>query len=224
MTQHFTGYPIGALALLATIGSGDRDHFRAHRDEYTAHLLDPTRALVRDLAEPLQEVSPGITAVPAVNGSISPINNDARFHAVPPYKDYLLLRFWEGEDKANSPTVFVRISPDGIGFGAGWRFAGGDVQRYRRAVAGPAGAELVAIVADLTSRTRGEIIGDELKRVPTGYDSDGPAADLLRRRQLGVTWTEPVPKSIHTARFVPWCARRITPATDLFRWLRDNVG
>ena len=223
MTQHFTGYPTEAMPLLAEIGSGDRDRFRALRDEYNTQILDPTRDLVRDLAGPLQQISPGINAVPAVNGSISPINNDARFHAVPPYKDYVLLRFWEGEDKANSPMLFLRIAPDGIGFGAGWRFAGNDVERYRRAVTGPAGDGLAEILAGLTGRVHGEVIGDQLKRVPAGHASDHRHAALLRRKQLGVTWTEHEPKSFHTARFGPWCARRLTIAGDLHRWLRDNV-
>lgn len=223
MTQHFTGYPPEAIPLLSEIGGADRDRFRALREGYRTQILDPTRGFVRDLAGPLQQISPGINAVPSVNGSISPINNDARFHSVPPYKDYVLLRFWEGADKVNSPMLFLRIAPDGIGFGAGWRFAGSDVERYRRAVAGPAGDSLARLLARLTERVQGEVVGDELKRVPSGHDGDHPHAALLRRKQLGVTWTENLPRSFHTARFTAWCARRLGAAGDLYCWLRDNV-
>ncbi len=223
-SSSFTGFPPDALDLLARIGHNDRDWFTQHKQLYTADILEPTRALVADLAPELHDaVSPALQVVPKVNGSISPITNDARFHAVPPYKDYVLLRFWEGRDKASSSMLFMRISASGIGFGAGWRFAGSDVQRYRDAVAGPAGAELVNELATVRRTTGAAIIGDELKRVPAGYDPDHERADLLRRKQLGVTWQEPVPRSVTSARFVPWCSRRLVQAAGVHCWLRDHV-
>ena len=220
----FIGYPASALPLLDQIGSNDRDYFLAHKDQYTAEILDPTRGLVSALAPELHEsVSDTLQAIPKVNGSISPITNDARFHAVPPYKDYLLLRFWEGPDKGNSATLFLRISSEGIGFGAGWRFAGSDVRRYREAVAGPAGAALEAELAEVLRHPGAHLIGDELKRVPAPFDPDHPRADLLRFKQLGVTWQEPVPKALTSARFVPWCARRLARTAGVHQWLRDQV-
>ena len=172
----FTGYPDGALELLASIGAHDREWFTAHKTQYHEQLLEPTKALVADLAPELHAgVSPGLQVVAKVNGSIAPITNDARFHAVPPYKDYVLLRFWEGPDKANSSMLFLRLSATGVGFGAGWRFAGSDVKRYRDAVAAAPGADLVAELEPLLRKPGAEIIGDELKRVPPGYDAENPA-------------------------------------------------
>ena len=124
----FHGYPATALPLLEQIGANDRDFFLANKQQFTDEVLEPTRALIDALAPELhRDVSDSLQVVPKVNGSISPITNDVRFHPVPPYKDYLLLRFWEGPDKASSATVFLRLSNTGIGFGAGWRFAGSDV-------------------------------------------------------------------------------------------------
>lgn len=223
MTQ-FTGYPDGALNLLTRIGAGDRDFFAANKDAYTQEILEPTRALVVGLAPILhQGVSEDLQVVDRVNGSISPITNDLRFHSGPPYKDYVLLRFWEGTDKAHSPMLFLRLGADGVGFGAGRRFAGSDLDGYRQAVARPAGAQLADLVAGLVSATGGEVIGPELKRVPAPFASDHPRADLLRRKELGVRWLEPVPRSLTSARFVPWCGRRLERAAGLYRWLRDEV-
>ena len=222
--DQFTGYPPEALSLLDQIGTGDRDFFASHKERYHLEVLEPTRLLVAALAPALHdEVSPDLQVIPKVNGSISPITNDARFHAVPPYKDYVLLRFWEGADKANSPTVFMRLASEGIGFGVGWRFAGSDLARYRAAVAGPFGAQLVAELQALEHQPDAEIIGDELKRVPAPYPPDHERADLLRRKGLGIRWQEPVPKSVTTARFATWCARRLGRTVAVHRWLRDNV-
>ena len=219
----FHGYPATALPLLEQIGANDRNFFLANKQQFTDEVLEPTRALIDALAPELhRDISDSLQVVPKVNGSISPITNDVRFHPVPPYKDYLLLRFWEGPDKASSATVFLRLSSTGIGFGAGWRFAGSDVGRYRQAVAGSQGAALQEALDELT-RAGAHLIGDELKRVPAPYDADHPRSDLLRRKQLGVTWEEAVPKAVTSRRFVPWCARRLARTADVHRWLRDNV-
>lgn len=222
--DQFTGFPSDAFPLLDRIGAGDKEFFAAHKQRYHDEILEPARLLVATVAPALHgDMSPDLQVIPKVNGSISPITNDARFHAVPPYKDYVLLRFWEGPDKASGPTVFLRLAAEGIGFGAGRRFAGSDLTRYRDAVAGAPGVELVAALAPLQRLPGAQIIGDELKRVPAGYPPDHVRGDLLRRRSVGIRWQEPVPRSVTTARFAPWCARRLARTVAVHSWLRDNV-
>jgi uncharacterized protein (TIGR02453 family) len=86
------------------------------------------------------------------------------------------------------PTSYVQFSADGLAAGAGmWHMEPDELARYRAAVAGPAGAELAAIVAGL--ETGGvEIHGHgTLKSAPRGYPPDHPRIGLLRHKGL-TTW------------------------------------
>ncbi len=222
--QHFAGYPDTALDLVAAIGAGDRDFFHAAHDRYREDILEPTRALVRDLAPSLPAISAGLRAVPSVNGSIAPVANDARFHPAAPYKDHVLLRFREEGATVHSPALLLRIGPAGIAFGAAWRPGPGALARYREAVAGPAGAVLSDVMADFLRRPRAALAGDQVRRVPAGFPADHERQDLLRRTRLIAHWQEPVPRAVHSARFVPWCARRLYACGDLYTWLRHQVG
>mgnify|MGYP001281389322 CR=1 FL=1 len=96
----FQGYSPDGLRLLSEIGAHDGAWFDRHRDRYQAEIVVPTKQLVNALGDALaRDLSPDIVAQPRTNGSIAPINNDVRFaRDKPPYKDHVLLRFWEGAD------------------------------------------------------------------------------------------------------------------------------
>lgn len=220
----FTGYPDGALPLLTRLGGVDPAGFALARLRYQAEIALPTKEFVHDLgAELRQRISDGIQAVASVHGSISPITNDLRFHARPPYKDHLVLRFWEGDDKRTAPTLFLRLQQDHVGFGSGISPDGPGLARYRDAVAADSGAELATALRRLQRRRGAELAGQELRRVPAGFDPDGPRADLLRHRWLQIRWQEPTPKAVGSSRFVSWCAARLERSADVHRWLRDHV-
>ncbi len=219
----FTGFPDDTWTLLPRIGSHDRRWLAEHRDTYRESVLEPARVLVAALADPLRAaVSPGLQAVPSVNGSIAPVINDARFATATECKDHVLLRFWEGDDKYSSSTLSLRLSANEIEFAAGRRFDASAIPDYRAAVAGPAGVALAGILAELrTARPALRITEPELRRVPAGYDPEHPRADLLRHRSLRVGWVESRPRCTTGHRFVPWITRRAALLADLHGWLRD---
>ena len=65
-----------------------------------------------ELGELPRSHSPDIEAQPKNNGSTAPINNDLGFSPdASPYKDHIMLRFWEGTPKKTAPMLMVRISP-----------------------------------------------------------------------------------------------------------------
>lgn len=227
VAPEFRGYPAGALSLLADLGTRDRAWLAEHRTEYRSLLTDPTKALVVGLGALLQRsVSPALQAVPRVNGSIAPVANDRRFagaRSLPPYRDSLLLRFWEGDDKPTAATLSVRVTPQVVEFAASRSFPGPLLPAYRAAVAGEHGGELRTAVTALQRRHSAAVDGRQLARVPAGFPSDHPNAELLRHRWLRVRWAEPVPKAIGSARFPKWCERRVVDLADVHRWLRDRV-
>jgi uncharacterized protein (TIGR02453 family) len=198
--------------------------FHANRDAYEALIVEPTKAFVADLGDLLRaEVSPGIVFVPKANGSIGPINNDLRFSKdKSPYKDHLLLRFWEGDAKKTAPTLFVRLSADEMGFATGAAFT--SVDRWRKLIADDATGEPLADALEVLAEGRDlDVAGAGLKRVPAPYPADHPRADLLRHKGFQARWPEPTPPQVGSGAFVAWCADRLGACADVHRWLVDHL-
>lgn len=210
----FEGYTEEALAFLAELPTRNPDWLKANRSAYETLIVEPTKALVVGLGDELRSWRPEIVAEPKTNGSIAPINNDRRFAPDrPPYKDHLLLRFWEGTPKKTAPTLFVRIALDGVGFASG--VVPADIDRWREVIAGSPGEQVAAAVADLATARDAEIAGQELESVPAPYPAHHQRAELLRHKMLQVRWAEPVPAAIHSAGFVDWAARRLDACLPL---------
>ena len=222
----FSGFSADALTLLDGLPSRNPEWYAAHKAEVTGTLIDPARSLVEALGGRLRaELSPSIEAQPKVNGSISPLNEDLRFAPdKPPYRDYLMVNFWDGAPKKFAPTVRVRIHPSGIGFGGGAAFDKDGLDRWREAVADDsAGAELEAALASLRALPGSDIAGEALKRVPAPYEVDHPRGALLRHKMIQARWQEPVPAVFEDERFVDWCLERLMRFEALHHWLLRHV-
>jgi uncharacterized protein (DUF2461 family) len=223
----FAGFPRSALSTLRALPSRDTGWYAAHKAEVAAALIDPARALVEELGERLRaELSPSIEAQPKVNGSISPLNEDLRFApGKPPYRDYLMLNFWEGAPKKLAPTVRVRIHPSGVGFGGGMAFDKDALDRWRAAVAEPlSGAALERALAPFEAIEGCELAGESLKRVPAPYEADHPRELLLRHKLIQARLGDVVPDELGDARFVDWCAERLVRFKSLHEWLVEHVA
>ena len=223
-TESFSGFPREGLEFLTALGSKDKAWFDENRKTYEQSVVAPTKAFVVALGERLTEVAPGIVAQPKTNGSMAPINNDLRFSPDrAPYKDHLLLRFWDGDNKKTAPTLWVRISEDSTGFASGAPFP--SVDRWRELVADDTtGGELDAILTTLGRRRSLDVAGREYKKVPKPYDQDHPRADLLRHKHaLQARWSEPTPASITKSAYVGWCMKRLGACSDLHHWFAANL-
>lgn len=224
-TEEFSGFPPDGLAFLHSLGTKDKAWFNSNRPRYQANLVAPTRAFIVALGQGIAATfAPAIIAQPKTNGSIPPINNDLRFSPnKSPYKDHLLLKFWEGADKQTAPKLFVRIGRDQIGFSAGARIAPPDVFRDRVDDA-KSGPELSAALATLAERYPIEIGDEKLKRVPKPYPPGHPRADLLKHKGIfHVRWPEPTPPEIHHPEFIDYCLTRLDACAELHHWLVRNL-
>ncbi len=220
MTSTFNGYSAEAIDFLAALPSRDPDWFKANKTDYQRLLVEPTKALVVDLGQELQTMAPGIEAQPKTNGSIAPINNDLRFAPdATPYKDHLMLRFWEGPTKKTAPMLMVHIGTDKVGFATGLMPA--DVQQWRDVIDSPTGEQLATAIATLAKAKKADVIGQELKKVPAPYDPDHARGDLLRHKALQVRWIEPMPAAVHKPAFVAWLTKRLEAAMPVHRHLVD---
>ena len=198
------GFSTEARDLLRELPTRDKTWFEANRPAYQALIAEPAKAFVETVTAELQrDLSPAITGVPRVNGSISPINRDIRFSAdKTPYKDHLLFRWWEGADKKTAPTLFVRLDAEEVGFATGAALP--SLETWRALIDAEAtGAPLAAAIAALTAETGAEVAGAEYKRVPKPYASDHARASLLRHKWLQVRWLQPFPEDVAATEFAP---------------------
>ena len=220
----FSGFSADGLKLLTAIGGAGREHFQANKKPYDALIATPAKAFVDAMTAGLQErISPLIDGQPKTNGSIAPINNDLRFNPdASPYKDHLLLKWWQGPEKKLAPTLWVRMSSSDVGFASGVALA--DLDRWREAIAGDRGADLTAAIDALGVDRDLDVAGQALKTVPKPYPGDHPRADLLRHKAFQVRWSEPAPKSIGSASFVDHCLDRLDLVAPIHHWLVDQLG
>ena len=219
----FSGVPTAGLDMLAALPTRDKRWMAANKKDYTALIADPAKAFVSAMIHPLRDrISPGLVGQPKTNGSISPINNDLRFSpGADPYKDHLLVKFWDGPHKKVAPTLWVLVGRDDVGFASGMSWDKSALDRWRAAIDGRAGEELAAAIAVLPDA---DVAGEGWKRVPAPYPADHPRAQLLRHAGLQVRWPEPSPVSITDASFVDWCVERLSKVAPIHHWLVKNMG
>jgi uncharacterized protein (TIGR02453 family) len=216
------------LAFLEELrGDNTKEWFDAHRGRYQTAYVDAGKAFVEAVAPVLAGVAPGIRAEPRVLGSIFRINRDTRFGTDKrPYKDHLDFWFWHGERKAAASGLFVRISPDVVGVGAGSHgFDKAALGRFRAAVSDDeARSELVDAVESIEKA--GYLLdGQTYKRVPTGWadEADGTVARFLRHSALFVHVDEPAALALDAERLLPTLDRHWTALAPLHRWLVTHV-
>jgi uncharacterized protein (DUF2461 family) len=168
--SEFAGFSAEGLDLLARLPTRNKLWFDENRKTYQALVLEPLKAFTSALGELLREqISPRIEVQPKTNGSISPINNDLRFNpTASPYKDHLMVNFWEGAPKKTAPTLRVRFSAAHCGYASGAMFDPKSLDRWRSLVdSAQTGAVLAAAIDDTrTAHPDVDVAGEGLKRVP----------------------------------------------------------
>lgn len=99
--------------------NNERSWFLEHKGEYQQHLLEPMKALGREVQAQLAERFPDA----GLNLKISRIYRDARrLFGRGPYKDHLwlsLFRF-EEEEEGGRPVLWFELTPDGFSYGMGF--------------------------------------------------------------------------------------------------------
>ena len=225
--MRFSGFPQG-LAQLDEISEFDKARFAANRSRWDQTIIGPLRELVDDVGDRLRDtVSPTIQSVPKVNGSISPINRDLRFAADKsrPYKDHLLLNFWDGPDKKRAPILRLRIASDEVGFAAGSTFGSNGLEAWRRALGSQAGAELVSLLADPALVHRGLGLSEpELKRTPAGYEApSSDVAALLRHKTFQARFRRSITVATDSPDLLVWLADELALLGAVHRWLVEHT-
>jgi uncharacterized protein (TIGR02453 family) len=194
-------FPAEGLAFLRGLGRNNRrEWFQARKDIYESHVKAPMLALVEAVNHELRKFAPEHVNEPAK--AIYRIYRDTRFSSdKTPYKTHVSAIFpRRGFEKHSSGGFYFEISPKAVGIAAG--------------VYMPGPEELLAIriwmaehhqefqkAARKAERHLGPLQGEALRRVPKGFHSDHPAADLLRQKQW-YFWKELDPSTASSPKFV----------------------
>jgi uncharacterized protein (TIGR02453 family) len=118
---------------------------------------------------------------------------------------------------------YLHIDPSEVFLGGGIYMPDGDqLKRIRKAIAERSDEFLSIVKAPSFKRRFGKIEGEQLRRVPQGYDPEHPMADWLRFKQFFVGASFPVARC-HSAQFVDDVAKAFQTATPLVRFLNSAV-
>lgn len=181
--EGFTREAIDFLADLAT--NNDRAWFQARKADYERLLKAPLEELCVALAGRLADRGVPMVADPA--RSPFRIYRDVRFsNDKSPYKTHVSASFpWREGGVERSVGGYFHFEPGEMYMGGGmWHPEPPRLRAWRELVATDPGRVHAAIDDAAFVAAFGEVEGESLKRVPPGYPSDHPEADLLRLKDV----------------------------------------
>lgn len=217
----FDGFPGAGLTFLRNLKRNNRrDWFERHRDEYETFVKLPMQSLIAALQPAFESFAPEYDVHP--KRSLFRIHRDVRFSRdKSPYKTHVAAHFvLRGKPKGVEGSGFyLHIEPAEVFLGAGIYMPDGDqVKRIRRAIADRS-EEFLNIIRDPGfKRVFRRIEGEQLRRVPPGFDPTHPMAEWLRLKQFFAGRSLPV-SGCSSPRFARTVARAFETAVPLVRFL-----
>ena len=196
-TSTFDGFQPNAIDFLAELAvNNDREWFTPRKSEYERLLKQPMEALVAALADRL--AARDIPLLADAKRSIFRIYRDTRFSKdKSPYKTNLGATFpWLARDSAGQPVVaeasahanggYFSFQPGEMYVGGGmWMPEKARLDAFRRAVVDEPDRVRAALEEPGFVAAFGAVSAHEhLKKVPPGFPSDHPMADLLRFKDV----------------------------------------
>lgn len=205
----FNGFPPEALHFWEGLeADNSKTYWTAQRDLYEAACRQP----MLDLCEALADFG---------EFKIFRPYRDVRFSTdKTPYKTHI----GAVTETDRGTLYYVQLGAPGLFVASGYHMMAPDqVDRFRRAVADDAGAELDPVLAAL-EKARYEIGGSALKTAPRGYPKDHPRARWLRHKGVTMARTFPVARWLHTKAVPDRVRSAWNDAADLSKWMDRHVG
>lgn len=185
----FPGFPPEALKFLRGLERNNRrEWFQPRKEIFETKLKAP----MMDLVEAINAELPGF-APEHINDpkqALYRIYRDTRFSPdKTPYKTHLAAIFpRRGQGKHSSAGFYIHLSTKSFGIAAGVYMPGPEeLFGMRNWIA--AHHEALRKAARKPEKLMGKLHGEELTRVPKGFDPKHPAGDLIRMKSW-LYWTE----------------------------------
>jgi uncharacterized protein (TIGR02453 family) len=184
MATTFQGFSRDAIQFLADLAvHNERTWFQPRKGDFERLLKEPLEALCADLAGRFEASGLPLRADPAK--SPFRIYRDVRFSAdKSPYKTHISASFpWAGE--GGGVGAYFHFQPGEMFAGGGmWHPEPAQLAAWRKAVDGDLAAVEAALESPDFASTYGNVSGESLKRVPTGFPPDHPGAELLKLKDV----------------------------------------
>jgi uncharacterized protein (TIGR02453 family) len=231
----FTGFRPEAIQFLADLAANnERSWFQPRKAEYERLLKTPMEELCVALEEEFRARNIPLHADPAK--SPFRIYRDTRFAKdKSPYKTAAAASFgWAGDgveaaagrahmENVHASGGYFHLQPGEIFVGGGvWHPDTAWLNAFRRRIVDDLDGFKAIVDAPAFKETFGDIgdDGESLKRVPTGFPADHPAADLLRKKN--VTFGRRLADADATSPSLPTVmAETFATATPLMRYLAE---
>ena len=186
MADPFPGFPPQARNFLRDLKANNRrEWFTPRKAVFEEQVKAPMIELVLALGEELRDF--GLDLVTAPEKAIYRIYRDVRFSKdKSPYKTHVAAVFTpRGLPKHAGAGLYFHVAPEEVLVGGGI-YAPGPKQllAIRRMIAAQPDRLRGVLQHRGFRRLFGEMSGGKLKRVPKGFASDDPAADLLVYKQF----------------------------------------
>jgi uncharacterized protein (TIGR02453 family) len=198
--------------------NNDREWFASNKSRYEQDVRDQALDFVEDMAPHLESISPHFVADPRPSGgSLFRIHRDTRFSKdKSPYKTYTGIQFRHelGKD-AHAPGFYLHLQPEEVFVGAGmWHPDAPTLARVREAIAGD--PKVWAAAKRVGEGFR--LVGESLKRAPSGYDPEHALIEDLKRKDF-ICVASLTEKEVCAQGFVEEFAAMCRRAVPLVRFL-----
>jgi uncharacterized protein (TIGR02453 family) len=181
MPPGFPGFPAEGMQFLRGLARNNRrEWFQPRKHIFDAHVRAPMEAMVEALNRAMAEFAPLYAIDPGQ--AIYRIYRDTRFSAdKTPYKTHIAASFSRrGTPRHGEGGYYFSVAAGEIEVGGGVYMPQPDALRAIRRHIAATHEDLREILrARPVRRLLGELQGDRLSRVPKGFCSEDPAADLL---------------------------------------------
>jgi len=220
VSTRFPGFPPEALDFFRELrNNNQRDWFQPRKMLYEEQVKRPMRELVETLNRALAPFAPEYATDP--DKAVYRIYRDTRFSPdKTPYKDHIAASFHRRSAGAQGEGGFyVAVSDKEAAIGGGVYAPGPETLLALRQHIATKHEEMRKILrAAAVRKLLGEMQGDKLSRVPKGFASDHPAADLLRFKSFVLYVTLP-PEVAATPEFYGEILKRFRAMTPFLKFL-----
>ena len=185
MRAVFPGFPEEGLKFFRGLEKNNRrEWFQPRKEIFDAKVKAPMVALVEEVNRGLAKFAPEYITDPA--HAIYRIYRDTRFSGdKTPYKTHIAASFRKrGLDKHAGGGFYFSVSHREVEVAGGVYMPGPEqLLAIRSHIAEHAGEFRKITTASRLCKLMEELKGEELSRVPKGFSTDHPAADLIRKKQ-----------------------------------------
>ena len=216
----FPGFPKEGLEFLRKLARNNRrEWFQPRKQIYESQVKQPMRELVMAVNGEMARFAPEYVTDP--DKAIYRIYRDTRFSKdKTPYKTHIAASFHRRAPGASGEAGFYfAISPKNVAVGGGVYMPPPETLRGIRQHLAEHHAEFRKLIKGRALREQfGELDGEQLTRVPKGFDAAHPAADLVRYKQF-FFYIEMPPDLAGSSQVSGEIVRRFRTVTPFLRFL-----